>query len=245
MDRETMLRAASEIRAAGVQRIRIIGGGEPTLHPSFCELLRCFEGIAPVLSVTTNGHVIDDRKTKMMAQIADLVEVSVGSNDPQLFAISRTGGDLRSVVQFLGRLKEFRKCNRRRFLIQARLMVNPSQLEKLELARAFWERHADVVTVDRLFDYFSHGGDLCPPPITGFQLCRQLFRGVGIHWNGDVPLCSMSDLRHGSGGIILGNIRRQSLAAIWQCALLQTYREAHVTGDSNSAPGCDGCPRSR
>ena len=123
-------------------------------------------------------------------------------------------------------------------------MVHPSDMDQLEQARSFWRNHADVVTVDYVFDYFNLHHDLFPIRVTSFQPCRQLFRGIGIHWNGDIPVCSMSEYRHGSPGVNIGNICRQSLAAIWQCATLRTYREAHITGDLRRAPGCDGCPSS-
>jgi MoaA/NifB/PqqE/SkfB family radical SAM enzyme len=240
MARETLQRVAALLAGSGVQKLRIIGAGEPTLHPHFSEFLARLRGTAPVVSVVTNGHA--PAQAGAIARHADLVEISVASDAAAGFARSRTGGNLDTVLEFMERIRAQRR-SRWSPLIQARIMQHPSDADRLGQIQAFWRRHADQVSCQPLLDYFGSGRDLfaLPPRPAGMERCAQIFSKMTIHWNGDVPMCTNSEYRFGGGGRLLGNVMTHSLEDLWRSPVLEAYRDAHRRCDAAAAPGCAGC----
>ena len=95
---------ASVVRAAvdlhGIGRFKLTGG-EPTLRRGVTELVRTLRGIPGVdeLSLTTNGHNLQDLAVPLRDSGLDRVTVSVDSLRPDRFrAITRTG-DLPTVIR--------------------------------------------------------------------------------------------------------------------------------------------------
>lgn len=243
MAEETLARIARQIRGSGVQKIRVVGAGEPTIHPQFARFLEMLRPAAPVLAVVTNGHVQQPDRIEALARCADLVDVSVASDNPQGFAQNRTGGRLETVLKFLSRLRALRK-GRFAPMIHIRIMKRPSDEARIDQIRRFWRDQGEALSEQMLLDYFRRGADLFPVPHDSchFERCAQLFTMLTIHWNGDAPLCTNSELQFGPGGLVVGNILDDSLTALWRSGTLEAYRDAHRRLNTAAAPNCRGCP---
>jgi len=239
----TALRIGTQLRGSGVHKLKIIGAGEPTLHPNFDMLLREFRQVAAVITIRTNGHCDDDRKLKAMVQNTDIIEVSVASSEEREFARDRTGGKLSTVLSFLRRLAELRGRNQWP-MIQTVVMVHPSYCHHLKEIQQYWKRRADSVSAQRVGDYFDIRQDLFPinREDSEFKRCTDVFNHMNIHWDGDVPLCTATEYRHGKRGLLVGNINVSSLEELWTSELLGRYRRAHLALRPNDAPGCAACP---
>jgi pyruvate-formate lyase-activating enzyme len=93
MTEETFARVVDGIRRLGINRVRVVGGGEPTLHPTFGAFLRKAAQATHYLSVLSNGQWRHPLRTirEMLDAPVDLIEVSVEGTDGDRYKASTDG----------------------------------------------------------------------------------------------------------------------------------------------------------
>jgi MoaA/NifB/PqqE/SkfB family radical SAM enzyme len=244
----TFARLVDQLRALRVRNLRVIGGGEPTLHPRCAEYLYGLRGIAPFLSLTTNGQRLPEPVCRAALAVLDVLEISVAGDDAESFARSRGGGDLARVLANLARLRRLRDDTWSRTLIQIRVMVRPSEQRSTDRLLRFWGKHGDVVSTQLIQDYFDTDGDAYPagkPEASRsvYPSCVLPFRMLGVAWNGEVPLCRGSAFQTGtSEGLVLGNINTSTLAELWNGPVIRQYRDGQRKRLEGLMPICRNCP---
>jgi MoaA/NifB/PqqE/SkfB family radical SAM enzyme len=244
MSSETFARLLLQLRELRVRNLRLIGGGEPLLHPKLSAWVPQLRGLASLISITTNGQRLTPEISAAALETLDIIEVSVASDHAAGFIRSRTGGDFEELLANLVRLRALRRQMRSRTLLHVRVMLRPSELPSTDRLLAFWSRYGDVVSTQRLQDYFTQDGDIFVRGETEpYPPCVLPFRTLGVSWDGDVPLCRVSAFQAGSPqGVRVGNIHETTLAEIWRCMLLHEYREGHRRRDPALMPICHNCP---
>ncbi len=95
LSRESALKLAREIAAAGVPYAMIVGG-EPTLVPHFAEVCRTLSDGGVLLKIETNGMNFDVGALQGL-QVRS-VQISLDGATPETFARQRPGGDLAKVL---------------------------------------------------------------------------------------------------------------------------------------------------
>ena len=244
MSDETFARLLPQLRELRVRNLRLIGGGEPLLHPQFSAWVPQLRGLASLISITTNGQRLTPEITTAALETLDVIEVSVASDHAAGFVQSRTGGDFEELLANLVRLRALRQRMRSRTSLHIRVMLRPSELPSVDRLLAFWSRYGDAVSTQRLQDYFSQDGDIFVRGETEpYPPCVLPFRALGVSWDGDVPLCRVSAFQAGTPqGVRVGNIHESTLAEIWHSTLLRQYREGHRRRDPALMPVCHNCP---
>ncbi len=244
MSDDTFARLVAQVRSLHVRNLRLIGGGEPLLHPQFSAWVPQLRGLASLISITTNGQRLTPEVSAAALGTLDLIEVSVASDHAEGFARSRTGGDFEELLENLVRLRALRRQMRSHTLLHIRVMLRPSELPVVDRLLAFWRRYGDAVSTQRLQDYFDQDGDIFARGETEpYPPCVLPFRSLGVRWDGVVPLCRVSAFQaRSSQEVRLGNINNTTLAEIWQSALLRQYREGHRRRDPARMPACHNCP---
>ncbi len=243
MSEATFENVRDQLRALRVRNIRVIGGGEATLHPSFAQWIRLLRPLAPFLAVATNGQRLTGEICGAMLQAVDVVEISVDSDHAAGYEQSRIGGRFEVLLSGLERLRRMKAELRSKTLLHIRLMLRPSDHPTRFQMMEFWSRFADTLSTQMLKDYFGAGGDL-------FALDRSLevprcvvpFKTIGVNWNGDVPLCHASAYQTGNPrGLLLGNVNCETLASMWRGSLIRQYRQGHRRRCPGLVPICRGC----
>lgn len=244
MSEKTYTRLLAQLRQLRVRNLRVIGGGEPLLHPRFASWIPQMRGLASLVSLTTNGMRLTPETSAAALASLDIIEVSVASDNAEGFERSRTGGDFEVLLDNLTRLRELRARMRSHTAIHIRVMLRPSEQPHLDRLLAFWRRYGDVVSTQRLQDYFDQQGDIFVRGETEeFPPCTLPFRALGVTWEGNVPLCRVSAFQAGTPeGLVLGNIHQSTLAEIWQGPAVRRYREGHANRDPALMPLCRNCP---
>jgi len=244
MSDDTFARLLAQLRELRIRNLRLIGGGEPLLHPKFGAWVPQLRGLASLLSLTTNGQRLTPELGAAALDALDVIEISVASDHAAGFARSRTGGDFEELLANLAWLRALRRRMRSRTLIHIRVMLRPSELPSVEHLLAFWSRYGDAVSTQRLQDYFDQDGDVFARGETDpYPPCVLPFRSLGVSWDGDVPLCRTSAFQAGSPqGVRVGSIHESTLAEIWRGTLLREYREGHRRRDPSLMPICHNCP---
>ena len=242
----TFARIVSQLREFPLQTLRVIGGGEPTMHPRFAEFASQLQGVAGISTLTTNGQLFSGKNSRQTATSFDIVEISVDGSDATEYEKYRVGGSFRKLLGGIELLRSAAAQERSKMVLHIRIMTKVSDVERIPELRSYWEQYADSVSVQHLFDRTGDGTNLFTimPKVEGaFRQCEYPFKAMGICWNGDVPLCPAIEerLKVSDGGLLLGNVNNDSLLKIWHGPLLRQYRQAHRTCQPSGAPLCVGC----
>jgi MoaA/NifB/PqqE/SkfB family radical SAM enzyme len=248
MTRETFGRFLEGVKGLGVSRVRIVGNGEPTLHPEFSSFISALCRVVPYVSVLTNGQW--KRSAEVINSQLDsnvsLIEISVDGGDKKTYERSRQGGSFDRLLENLTELKAGKQSRGSRTLTNVRLMLRPSERPEEKKLRAFWNGYADTVMPQYVMKrkFLDYREDVYIPAQFrdhSYPRCTSPFKSLEVNWNGDVPLCSLSAQQIGPPGLILGNVRSDALEDLWRQGAMRQYRQAHRDRDSSRMPVCKGC----
>ena len=227
-------------------RIRVVGNGEPTLHPEFSAMISELGKACGYVQVVTNGQLLNQRVIDAMLRApVRLIEVSVNSNSAEGYAASRVGGSLSRLLSNLTLLRNRRDALRAPALVNIRVMIRPSEETVQKSIAEFWKPYADTVMTQYLHDY-THGND--PDVFRHVQMegivprCSLPEKAMIVHYTGRVPVCELSQQQTGiPEGLIAGDISEQTLEEIWNSDTFVQYRRGHRERRPELLPICRGC----
>ncbi len=245
MSTEVFSRLLKQIKQLRVDRVRIVGNGEPTLHPHFDSMVRELAQVCKFLTIVTNATRLDrDRMINMLRSPLRLIEVSVDSNCKEEYERTRVGASWEKLLSNLKMLRQLRDELHAPALINVRAMIPPSGRATEFDVLQFWEPYGDSVIPQYLHDGRSvKSGDLFVHALPGrYPRCALPLKTFGVLWNGDVPLCDFSATQTGTpDGLRLGNVKEDTLQDLWNHATMKQYREGHRYRDVGKIPICQGC----
>lgn len=249
MQDATFEKLVASVRGDQIPRVRLVGNGEPTLHPHFAAFARMMAAATPFLSIVTNCQRLSDATIDAMLDAPfQLIEVSVDGGDKESYERSRVGGKFERLLENLSRLKAARDARKAPTLINLRLMARPSQRgRELEMER-FWAPYGDSLMRQYVIKRKEQELDGDPDVYQSTQLaqgefprCALPFKSLDVTWNGLVPLCHYSAAQIGEPGLIIGDVNVQSLRAIWNSEIMRNYRRGHRQRLHDLTPICRGC----
>ncbi|MDK6028357.1 radical SAM protein [Ignisphaera sp. 4213-co] len=120
----------------------VLGGGEPTHDPSFCEVMEVLKSLDLDISILTNGYIID--KVLRCIPTNTVIELSIKSIYPDKYRFYTGGGDLYRV------LKNFEIIidGERRVLVETILIPDFNEakdIEKLAIHVASYNREIPMI----------------------------------------------------------------------------------------------------
>jgi MoaA/NifB/PqqE/SkfB family radical SAM enzyme len=214
--------------------IKVVGLGEPALHPQINDLMRLIGERRIPSIVYTNGELFKAcTAEQILGWDVQTIVVSVDGLDAESFARIRVGGDY---IVLKGLLSDFHAARgqRRTPEIEVRHVIFPkeSQADLLRF-RQEWLAISDTVKFNYL--YF--------PEHTTEEVrntkCRDVRRELYIYWNGKVPLCGYQYLSGEQEW--LGNVDTSSIAKLWNSARLCEVRRSHSASDLTELSFCKAC----
>jgi pyruvate-formate lyase-activating enzyme len=248
MNQDVFTTLVRQIEDLGIGRVRIVGNGEPTLHPRFSEMIQRLAQACPYLTLVTNGQRLElESITSMLQAPLRLIEVSVDSNSREGYERMRIGGDFNRLLANLVLLKQTRNKMRAPALINVRAMIHPSELGNESDILKFWKPYCDTVIPQYLHDEGMNGNGLSEALFVhsspeSYPRCTLPLKAMGVMWNGNVPLCDFSEKQTGKpNGLLLGNICDDTLRSLWNHAIIKQYRQGHRDRDVRKMPICRGC----
>lgn len=236
------------IKRLHINRVRVVGNGEPTLHPKYAEYIRGIARAAPYLQVLSNGQWGDPHRIirAMLDAPANLIEMTVEGTRRDRYERSSAGGSFERLLENLALLKKEKEAARSGAVINLRVMVRPSDKNREHEIKNFWKKYGDTVMLQKLVQQngLEQTDDLYRPvqfDDQSYPVCALPFNAMGVNWNGDAPLCYNSMLQFDPPGLILGNLNDTGLADIWNGDVLTQYRNAHHKRIPELMPLCKGC----
>ena len=244
LNEDTFEKIEEEIRINAIKRVYVVGNGESTIHPAFCNYIERLGKVTNILSLTSNLQKIERKVAESIVKSVDLLNVSLDGADSESYERNRIGGDFNRLLDNFRLIHEVRKENNSKMIINARVMVHPSDDNKIEHIRSFWNQFADIVSIQFVVDISGKGGDVysIQTSVEEYPKCALPFKQLNILWNGDVPMCTYYYLQADNpDDFILGNINKSGLKQLWTSPLIQHYRKAHKNRDIKNMPLCAGC----
>lgn len=86
LELESMKKLIDDIAAWGIRSVCYAGGGEPTLHPDFAEIIRYTRGRGLAVGISTNGTNLTDEVIDAIAECAAFCGVSIDAGSGETWA---------------------------------------------------------------------------------------------------------------------------------------------------------------
>jgi MoaA/NifB/PqqE/SkfB family radical SAM enzyme len=245
MSPETFGNLIRQIEESGIRKVKLVGNGEPTIHPKFSEMIPQLVKAARFVTLTTNALALNETIIEsILAAPVDVLHISVDGGTREEYERSRVGGKFDKLLQNLGLLRQMKRDRRAKTLVNVRVMLRPSQRSQEGALRQFWSLLSDVVSQQYVMDFTGSDTDVYPSADDhdACPRCTLPFKILDVRWNGDVPLCSYSQFQTGDKiGLLLGNLNQVSLAEMWNGERIKAYRAAQRQRNAAQMPVCKGC----
>lgn len=244
MDPALFERVVDECGEHGVSRISPYLMNEPFVDVELLDRVAVIKERAPSarVCITTNGEPMTAKVVDRMLAEGGVhrIYVSVQGVDPEAYARSMRGPRLPRVLDNV--LYLHGELARRR-LSKPRVTVTMVATAMIDVPRAlaFWQEHGIEAKATRLenrggnIDVATEG--LVARPMTAFVNCTRLMRQAFVLHDGRVTLCC-TDYHQTT---ILGDLRQQTLAEVWNGPRAQALRRGFIAGDLSDNPLCAGC----
>ena len=244
--------------------IMLGGFGDPLRHPRFADVLRAVRGTtasgdddgrrsrgAYGLAVRSCGVDLSEAAIDAMIEYGvDVFSLTLDAWSPDLYRELQTPGAAAidspaaaSLESVLAKLDLFTDARKRRGRVTPLLVPELTKaLENVQELDDFfdgWIRRTGAVGVHG-YNHYARGlvdRSVTPMAPAARTACRRIKTRCLVLADGSVTMCDQDY----AGAHILGNVRDQSLAEIWQGADLARIRAAHESGAFNATPMCANC----
>jgi MoaA/NifB/PqqE/SkfB family radical SAM enzyme len=114
MEMRSYRKTIDDLRSASaLETIAFWGIGEPLLHPEIVEMISLAKGLGVKTELVTNGLLLDAKTSERLADVLDVLVVSVDGVSPESYESIRSGGNLSAVMENIGYLNRLRSRNGR------------------------------------------------------------------------------------------------------------------------------------
>lgn len=245
MSEEVFERIRGEIKAFGIEAAFLHFQGEPFLNRMTPEFARRLKADGLYVGIYTNGQAFTDRNiAEVAAARPDLIRFSVDGASEETYQKNRVGGVFANVMANMRKMVEATRGGPTRLEWQFLPLRNNEH--EVDAARAMAE--------DIGVHFFTKGfretdADLAPTNLayrSSFltKPCTDIYKQLGIYWNGDVvPCCYDVD-----GKAVMGNIMQRGLKEIWSAPDYVRFRRCVDEAAANPAQDpqiCRSCLRWR
>jgi len=198
MPKEIFERVADECVAHGTP-IRLIGWGEPFLHPSiidFCKYYKShiFQGVykkelgleeeSPLLHITNNGHIIKEDQMKDLVEIGlDSIIFSFQGAGKKGYEEMRVGASYDKIRENILKLVEIRGENEKPFIQITSTMTDESQ-EEINQFVEYWKEIVDYVGIGKTKFPLKEGEKMAE-----YKPCTEVFHKLTVKWDGRISAC--------------------------------------------------------
>jgi MoaA/NifB/PqqE/SkfB family radical SAM enzyme len=238
MDFDVLKKIADEMAGWRYSVMRMVGVGEPALHPRIWEILEYLHAKRIPLEITTNGMLLEKIPPKELLSLGIYtIAISVDGYDARSYNKIRCGGDydkLRDLVTALFRAREM-NGQTHPWIVIRNVIFPEAEFKneaKIETFKAAWRGISDRIRFNTLEKFDGQVYD------TG-RVCDDIFYNLHVRWDGHVPLCAYHHLY--SKQEWMGDVRDASLGEIWHVARWDEVRRNHISRDMGTSEFCRKC----
>jgi len=234
MEMDLFQKIVDECATLGITHVRVHNYGEPFLDKQLVEKVRYAKGRGiREVGMISNGSLITEELAQGMIDAGlDAINISVDASGKEVFESTRLNLEYDVVIRNVETLVRLRNAagKRRPKLILSFVRQNNSADEQQFIEH--WRKVADKIHITDLHNW---AGTLNATSDVNFP-CYRMWQTFTVLWDGRVSLCCADfDGRH-----ILGDLRTQSIAQVWNGpAYLEVRRQHLESGGPEICRSCD------
>lgn len=218
--------------------------GESLVVRRLGEFIRYGRSRGVAMGLSTNATFLDAQRSRLLLENGlDFLVISLDAATPDTYARIRVGGDyartLANTQQFFALKRQL--PNHTTAVVQ--LIVMESNRHEIEAFAREWEGQ---VMIKEVRDWAGQVPLRLTPPPTLRQPapvrqppCRMPWSELTVMWDGAVVPCA----NHFEKINVLGDLRSQTVAEVWNSPAMQRLRAAHLSDSVAQVPVCATCPR--
>ncbi|OGR05349.1 MAG: hypothetical protein A2520_06465 [Deltaproteobacteria bacterium RIFOXYD12_FULL_53_23] len=224
-----------------VDRINLYLAGEPFLHPRIFDMIRHAKKYNLKVRIHTNATLLTkDRCHEIISSGLDILSLSFDAISPQYYEETRKGAKFDQTlanIRYLLQHKIESQSKSPYTIIE--IIENEHTADHIQ---TFIKQYQDL-PVDKfnIARHHSWGGRFLSgtKEAKALPACQYLWNSLSILWDGTVvPCCLDFDAK-----CVLGNIRDQSLATIWNNTTIREMREKQTQHKRVAIALCKGCDK--
>jgi radical SAM protein with 4Fe4S-binding SPASM domain len=234
MEMDLYKKIVDECAALGITHVRVHNYGEPFLDRQLVEKVRYAKskGIAEV-GMISNGSLITEEIARGMIDAGlDAINISVDASGKEVFEKTRIHLKYDEVIGNIKTLARLRKESGRK---RPKLILSFVRQNNSADEQAFIDEWSTVADKVHVTDLHNWAGTLNTQSDVRYP-CYRLWLTFTVLWDGRVSLCCADfDGRH-----ILGDLRTQTIAQIWNSPAYRAVRKQHLeNGGPEICRSCD------
>jgi len=237
LDFDLVEKIVSEIKSYDCCSLRLVGLGEPTLHPRFRDVISLITSANIKLELTSNGNIfhIMSLEEILVSGITTL-EISIDGSDVTTYEQKRPEGCHRFLTSKIAGLAELAKnaTDKPRIVVRRVVFPNDSE-EELRLYNEYWFKYSDSIS----YNIYTPVGR--STIYENFTKCQSIFSELKIRSTGGVPLCRFQC--NFQPEIELGNIANSSIQELWNSSALNERRNVFLQENWCHIDYCKYCAK--
>lgn len=217
--------------------------GEPLLHKDIAGMIRyCRDHTSAKISMSTNGSLLNGALSREIVDAGlDEIIFSLDANSERVYTQIRKGGDFQKVVRNIENFLEI-VGNKDKPNVIIKLIEMNANKHEIQSFKERWGKHRCTVCVSWFNTWANQmcgcedlSSSLSPNRDVERLSCADLWFQMVVTSAGEVVLCC-NDCRN---SCVLGNVKDDSIAAIWNGKAIRDIRRVHRQGNY---PGiCEQC----
>ena len=135
LDPQNFVKLLKSLHGLKVKSIELSGGGEPTLHPKFCELVKQAENEGFELGLLTNGSLLSGRIVDLVVEHFTYIRVNIDASDVRVYNQIHRPPEIYEFQTILKNLEEViskRNQKNSKLIVGAKVMVCQTNMNFIE-----------------------------------------------------------------------------------------------------------------
>jgi MoaA/NifB/PqqE/SkfB family radical SAM enzyme len=217
----------------GIKRVALHNYGESLLDKTLAEKVGLAKAVGiPEVGLITNGSLLDEaRATALLDAGLDTIDISLDAARKETFEAARVGlhwDEVTANIRTLAALRKARGATKPHLSLS---FIYQGDVRDIALFVQEWREVVDALRTSSMHNWAR----LPQRRGTVYYPCHRPWLTTTILWDGRVSLCCV-DL---DGQVVLGDLRTQTLAEVWNSLPYVEARRAHLVG---TGPGiCQTC----
>lgn len=231
-------------RAGKLKVLWLNKDGEPLLHPQIDEMVAYAKktNVADRVEIYTNGVLLNKPiARKLIKAKLDSLVISLDAVDRESFAQLKGKDAYHRVVENVkGFLKLRLDLGASKPVLSVKI-VDLGRPQEVVRFKRLWQNLADFVVVQPLHAWEGSAEVATEDRKRKREKrypCNLPWLAPAINWEGTVVPCCVN---YRNSELVLGDLKKQSLAEIFSGGRFQALRKAHLKGDLGRFPTCAGC----
>ncbi len=227
----------------GIKAVVLSFFGEPLLDQTIDEKIKYAKSKGLNVSFYSNASLLNrDIAKKLIESGLDSITISFDAYSKDTYEKIRVGLKFdktnNNIINFMALRNELNSKKPTVSLVLVELDENRKEIKK------FYAKWKKIVNNINIINQRNWAGNLDKSSEKSFHFKKQrrwpcgfIWQKMVVDWNGDVVLCC-DDWSHRE---VLGNLKNQNIEDIWFGERLKKIREAHLNGEFDKIPLCQGC----